>query len=94
VLLMLHQQRTDPESDLFELTKLIETLKDLKVLHEKFKFRIKLADFYIDNKAEVSAVILDWFQVIFWPDLTFRGTGQLPTSLIEEWCNNIGQTVK
>ena len=60
---MLHKQRTDPESDLFELTQLIETLKDLKVLHQKFRFRIKLSDFDIDNKADVSAAILDWFQV-------------------------------
>ena len=60
---MLHQQRTDPESDLFELTKLIETLKDLKVLLERFRFRIKLSDFDVDNKADVAAIILDWFQV-------------------------------
>ena len=62
-MLMLHQQRTDPESDLFELTKLIETLKDLKVLLERFRFRIKLSDFDVDNKADVAAIILDWFQV-------------------------------
>ena len=60
---MLHQQRTDPESDLFELTKLIETLKDLKILLERFRFRIKLSDFDVDNKADVAAIILDWFQV-------------------------------
>ena len=59
---MLHQQRTDPESDLFELTKLIETLKDLKDLLERFRFRIKLSDFDVDNKADVAAIILDWFQ--------------------------------
>ena len=56
---MLHQQRTDPESDLFELTKLIVTLKDLKILLERFRFRIKLSDFDVDNKAEVAAIILD-----------------------------------
>lgn len=66
---MLHQQRTDPESDLFELTKLIETLKDLKVLLERFRFRIKLSDFDVDNKADVAAIILDWFQARVHPGL-------------------------
>ena len=60
---MLHQQRTDSRSDLYVLSHLIETLKDLKVLHENFRFRIKLADFDVESKAEVSALILDWFQV-------------------------------
>ena len=68
-MLMLHQQRTDPESDLFELTKLIETLKDLKVLLERFRFRIKLSDFDVDNKADVAAIILDWFQARVHPGL-------------------------
>jgi hypothetical protein len=63
VLLMLHQQRTDQKSDLYLLTRLIETLKDLKILHQSFRFRIKLADFDIDAKADVAALILDWFQV-------------------------------
>ena len=60
---MLHQQRTDQKSDLYLLTRLIETLKDLKILHQSFRFRIKLADFDIDAKADVAALILDWFQV-------------------------------
>ena len=65
---MLHQQRTDPRSDLYVLSHLIETLKDLKILHENFRFRIKLADFDVEPKAEVFALILDWFQVnyLFW----------------------------
>lgn len=57
---MLDQQRSDPDSELRRLIGLIDALKDLLVLHKKFRLQVKLADFVSDDKVEVVSSILDW----------------------------------
>ncbi len=58
--LMLSQQRSDPTSELHRLIGLIDSLRDLEVLHKKFRLHVKLADFLAEDKVEVVASILEW----------------------------------
>ena len=57
---MLNQQRSDPTSELHRLIGLIESLKDLDILHKKFRLHVKLANFLAEDKSEVIATLLDW----------------------------------
>jgi len=59
-LLTLNQQRAEPESPLSHLIQLINSLKDLLVLHKQFKIKIKLAEFMDPVKFNVISLILDW----------------------------------
>ena len=43
-----------------KLMALIDTLRDLKVVHQSYRLRVKLDDFDTEDKASVAALLLDW----------------------------------
>ena len=43
-----------------KLEKLIDTLKDLEVVHSKFRVRVQLSDFDIEDKSIVAHLLMDW----------------------------------
>ena len=59
-LLTLNQQRSQQNSPLSRLIYTINSLKDLVVLHRKFKIKLKLAEFMDPLKSNVVSWILDW----------------------------------
>ena len=61
-LLTLSQQRAQPDSPLSQFILMINSLKDLLVLHRQFKIKLKLAEFLDPVKFNVVSLILDWTQ--------------------------------
>ena len=59
-LLTLNQQRSQQNSPLSRLIYTINSLKDLVILHRKFKIKLKLAEFMDPIKSNVVSWILDW----------------------------------
>ena len=59
-LLTLNQQRSQQNSPLSRLIYTINSLKDLVILHRKFKIKLKLAEFMDPIKTNVVSWILDW----------------------------------
>ena len=59
-LLTLNQQRAEQESPLTHLIQLINSLKDLLILHKQYRIKLKLAEFLDSVKFNVISLILDW----------------------------------
>ena len=59
-ILTLNQQRTEPDSALSKLIQLINLLQDLLQLKQRFRIKIKLAEFQQEDKFVVVSTILDW----------------------------------
>ena len=58
--LLLQEHKLSKKSSLNKLERLIETLKDLKVVHEKYRLRVKLHEFDVEDKSLVANLLLDW----------------------------------
>jgi len=59
-ILTLNQQRTQADSALAQFIQLINLLKDLLLLKQRFRIKLKLAEIKDENKMNVVTLILDW----------------------------------
>ncbi|XP_040565262.1 kinetochore-associated protein 1 [Lepeophtheirus salmonis] len=58
--LILFQERSKSSSSLNKFIRLIDILKDLMILHNNYRLKIKLENFLEDDKIKVARILLDW----------------------------------